>query len=127
MKTSKKDIEILERKEFLDTYSEFTKWIWSLGFRSGNYKENTTALDYHYSYYNEYIDALYGIEHYINDILNLSIRFLRDTNEHKIMFIGDISSSTTLHTIEQAKELILIKAKKIKTEQLSKLNSLTNI
>lgn len=131
MKKTKKElertIEILERQKFLDVYSEFTKWLYSLGFRQGHYwKESATPNDYHYSHYNKHIDALYSVEHYVHDVLGLSIRFLRDRYEHKFMFIGDIGLYSETYTIEETKELILNDVRRLRDEQLSKLGALAS-
>lgn len=128
MKKTKKElertIEILERQKFLDVYSEFTKWLYSLGFRQGHYwKESATPNDCHYSHYDKHINALYSVEHYVHDVLKLSIRFLRDRHEHKFMFVGDMGSYSEIYKIEQTKELILIEVRKLRDEQLSKLSA----
>jgi hypothetical protein len=57
---TKKDKKFEGRQKFLDVYSEFNEYIESLGFRLGHYwKENTTAHDFHYSFYDKYIDSLF--------------------------------------------------------------------
>lgn len=129
MKKTKKElertIEILERQRFLDVYSEFNKWLYSLGFRQGHYwKESATLSDYHWSHYDKDIDSLHSVECYVHDVLKLEIRFLRDRHEHKFMFVGGMGSTSIIYTIDQMKELILNDVKELKNEQLSKLNSL---
>lgn len=129
MKKTRKELEqqvnILEREKFLKVYSEFNEWLSSLGFRAGHYwKESATSNDFHYSHYNEYIDALHSVEHYVHDVIKLSIRFLRDRHEHKFMFVGNIGSFSETYTIEQTKELILAEVKKLRDEKLAELKEL---
>jgi hypothetical protein len=131
MKKTKKElrrtVEILERQRFLDVYSEFNKWLYSLGFRQGRYfKETSTPLDYHWSHYDKDIDSLHSVECYIHDTLNLAIRFLRDRHEHKFMFVGEMGSSSITYTIDQTKELILNDVRKLRDEQLAKLSALAS-
>lgn len=120
-----REVEILKREKFLNVYSEFTKWIYSLGFRSGHYiNESSTINDYHWSHYEKHIDALYSVEHYIHDVLQLSIRFLRGRHKHEFMFVGEYGSFSEVVTLEQAKEIILTDVRVLRDEQLSKLNKL---
>jgi hypothetical protein len=124
MKSTKKELKL--RIDFLKVYSEFDNWLTSLGFRCANFKESTNYSSYHWSHYNEHIYSLYSVERYLHDILNLSINFMRDRFEHKIMFVGEMGSHSTVNTIEQAKELILIEVRKLRDEQLSKLSALAS-
>jgi hypothetical protein len=119
--------EFNERKRFLDVYSEFDKWLKSIGFRAGHYwTESATPLDCSYSHYKDHIDSLYGVEHNIHDVLKLSIRFLRDRHEHKFMFVWEMGSYSETTNIEQTKELILIEVRKLRDEQLAKLSALVS-
>lgn len=132
MKKSKKElertVEHLERQRFLDVYAEFNKWLNSLGFRHGHYwKESTTPLDFHWSHYDKDIDSLYSVECYVHDTLKLSIRFLRDRNEHKFMFVGEMGAASTTYSIGETKELILLEVRRLRDEQLSKLMALSGI
>lgn len=130
MKKTKKElertIEILERQKFLDVYTEFDRWLLSLGFRSANTKESMGHLNYHWGHYDEHINSLYSVECYLHDTLKLSIYFLRDRYVHKIMFIGEIGSYSETTTIDETKELILIQVRKLRDEQLSKLSVLAS-
>lgn len=130
MKKTKKElertVEILERQRFLDVYSEFNRWLLSLGFRSANYKESMGHLNYHYTHYDKHIDSLHSVECYLHDTLKLSIHFLRDRYEHKFMFVGVMGSVSETTNIEQTKELILIEVRKLRDEQLSKLGALAS-
>lgn len=120
--------EILDRKMFLNVYSEFDNWLRSIGFRAGHYwKECATSLDFHYSHYDNDINSLYGVECYMNDTLKLAIRFLRDRNEHKFMFVGEMGASSEVYSIEKTKELILSQVRELRDEKLSKLKELENI
>lgn len=134
-KKSKKELlEILEQKEmterkvFLDVYHDFNTWLRSLGFRAGKYTECATPADYHYSWYDKYIDSLHGVELYFHDTLKISIRFLRDRNTHKFMFVaGSIGEHGEVRSIEQVKELLLNKVREIRDEKLAALKELESI
>ena len=120
--------EFNERKRFLDVYSEFDKWLKSIGFRAGHYwTESATPLDCSYSHYKDHIDSLYGVEHNIHDVLKLSIRFLRDRHEHKFMFVGEMGSHSEVHSLEQTKEIILNKVRELRDSRLAELNELINL
>lgn len=123
MKKQRKQ-EILERESFLKTYSDFDSWLRSIGFRSSNIKESMSHRNYHYSHYDEKVDSLYSVENYIHDVIRLSIHFLRDRNEHKLMFVGSLGRSSEVISLDEAKEFIREEVLKIKNEELSKLNSI---
>ena len=129
MKKIKKELEtivgILERKQFLDVYSKFDEWLSSIGFRSGCYEQGS-YYNYHWSHYDKYIDSLYSVELYLHDTLKLSIRFMRDRNIHKMMFVGEMGSCSETYNISEMKELILIEVRKLRDEQLSKLSALAS-
>jgi hypothetical protein len=125
MKKSKKELEFLERKNFLDVYADFDRWLISVGFKSAKFKESMDHLNYHWSHYDKDIDSLYSVECYLHDTLKLRINFLRDRYEHKFMFVGEMGSYSKTTNIEQTKELILIELRKLRNEQLSKLNELS--
>lgn len=132
MKKSRKELEdtiqMLERQRFLDVYTNFDKWLSSLGFRVGHYwKESTTSMDCHYSHYDKHINSLYGVEHYIQDAVKLSIRFLRDRYEHKFMFVGKIGSHSKVYSVDETKELILIDVRKLRDEQLQQLSPIMSL
>jgi hypothetical protein len=132
MKKTKKElklertVEILERQRFLDVYTEFDRWLLSLGFRSANTKESMEHLNYHWRHYDKHIDSLYSVECYLHDTLKLSIHFLRDRYEHKFMFVGEMGSFSETTNIEQTKELILIEVRKLRDEYLTKLSALAS-
>jgi hypothetical protein len=130
MKKTKKqferNVEILERQIFLDVYTEFDRWLLSLGFRSANTEESMGHLNYHWGHYDKHINSLYRVECYLHDTLKLSIHFLRDRNKHKFMFVGEMGSCSEITNIEQTKELILIELRKLRDEQLTKLSALAS-
>lgn len=112
-----------ERQKFLDVYNDFDKWLYSLGFRSGNWKESSNHLAYNYSHYEQKINALYGVEVYINEVLNLALYFNRDRYEHKFMFVGEMGMhSETLSLVEMmdsiAKDCRRLKEQKLKDLEL---------
>lgn len=113
--------------KFQQVYSEFNDFIKTLGFRSGHYwSESSTVNDYNYSHYKKQIDSLWGVEHYINDELSLSFRFLRDRNEHKFMIV-DGGAYSDVYLIDRFKEIILnsvIEVRDIKLKELEKYKNL---
>lgn len=128
MKTKNKsksfsDNEIKERQKFIDIYNDFDKWLRSLGFRSGNYRESSSYSAFNYSHYEEKIKSLYGVEVYINEVLNLALYFTRDRYEHKFMFVGEMGMhSDTLSLVEMmdsvSKDCRALKDKKLKELEL---------
>ncbi|MFY8160486.1 MAG: hypothetical protein ACOVNU_04090 [Candidatus Kapaibacteriota bacterium] len=128
MKRSKKklekSVEFSERLLFLDVYTEFDRWLSSLGFRTANTKEGMSLLNYHYTHYDKHIDSLYSVERYLHDDLKLSIHFLRGRYEHKIMFVGEMGTYSETKTIDQAKETISIEMRELINEELTKLGNL---
>lgn len=116
-----------DRKEFLIIYSEFDKYLLSLGFRKSTYNETSTFNDYHYSYYDNYVSSLYGVECFKHDILQFSIRFLRDRYEHKFLLLFVEEKELTTTTIQESKEIILTIVRQLRDEKLLALNKLTNI
>ena len=120
--------DLKERQKFLDVYTEFNDWLSTIGFRRGHYwTESTTSSDYHYSMYDKYIDALYGVEHYVHDILKFDIRILRDRNEHKILFVGNAYTFSEVYSLENAKQEILNELRTIRDTKLKELETLKNI
>lgn len=117
-KKQKKEYD--ERKIFVDKYSRFTIWLYDLGFRSAYFGERGRPLDYFYEIYHDYIDHLTGIEYFIFDDLGIHLRFIRDRDEHKVMFI-QYSMDFKCVPLEDAKEFILNKVKMRKDELLQKL------
>ena len=102
-KELKKSLEFQIRMEFLSVYTEFDKWLSLYNFKSMH--SNTTS-DYLYSHYSQSIKTLYGVEHYKNDFLRISIRFLRDKDKHVFMFVGDIGSYSEVYEIEEFKNIL---------------------
>lgn len=126
-KYEERRVELLERQNFLDVYTEFNRWLFSLGFRTANTKESMTHINYHYAHYNKHIDSLCSVEKYLHDALKLSVYFLRDTHEHKIMFVGEMGSHSETKTIDQAKEQISIEMRKLIDKELCKLGELESL
>lgn len=115
--------EIKERQKFLDIYNDFDKWLRSLGFRVGDYKESSSHLAYNYSHYEQKINSLYGVEVYINEALNLALYFNRDRYEHKFTFLGVMGmQSDTLSLVEMmdsiSKDCRALKEQKLKELEL---------
>ena len=115
-----KDNEYEERRKFLQVYTDFNDWLSKLGFECDN-TYNSTALDYHYSWYDDKLESLCSVEHYINEKLKMSIRFLRGRNEHKFMIVGELGASSELITIDEFKELLKQEVIKLRDEKLAEL------
>ena len=90
----KNSLEEEDRKIFLLDYAQLDNRLHELGFKC---VKTNTPDDYHYSHYNEVIDSLYGIEHFINETLNLSIRFFFS------LFSSFMKEYTRMYTPCQAK------------------------
>lgn len=115
----------MERENFLEVYSDITKWLTDKGFRLGHYwNESSTPMDYHYSHYEEHINALFGVEHYVHDILGFDIRFMRDWNEHKFMFIGELGKYSDTYKPEKFKEKIIFLLKDMKNQKIRELSKI---
>lgn len=110
-----------KRINFIKKYSEFDKWLLSLQFKTQN---TSTYADYHYLHYDNHINSMYGIEHYYNEILNLSIRFIRDSKTHKFMIVGGLGNYSDIILLNEFKNQILTEVKTLKLEQLNKLKLL---
>lgn len=108
------ELEFEKRKQFLITYNtDFDQWMSALNFKS--IRSNTPA-DYHYSHYNEFVQALYGVEVFRNEFLNIDVRFIRDFYEHKFMIVGILGGHSEVYSMEKFKSLILEGVNKSLTE-----------
>lgn len=104
-KKLQEELEYEKRKQFLNSYNtEFDQWMSALHFKT--IRSNTVA-DYHYSHYNEFVKALYGVEVYRNEFLNIDVRFIRDFDEHKFMIVGIMGGYSEVYSMEKFKSLIL--------------------
>lgn len=120
--------ELKTRMEFIEKYSEFDKWVLSLGFRNPKGRETMDVSNYHYSFYNEYIDDMYSVENYLHDVLKLSITFLRDRNEHKFMVVGGIFGGVSeTMSIDEFKNFILGQFRTIRDNKMKELEPLMSI
>lgn len=126
-KELERTVEVLERKQFLNVYFEFNNWLSSIGFRSAKYNEGCSYTQFHYSDYDKFIDSMHSVECYLHDTLDWSIYFLRDRNEHKFMFVGNLGAHSEVYSLEEMKELILIQLRELRDVKLSELNKLINI
>lgn len=111
------EIDFINRKHFIEKYTEFDKWLMSIGFRIGHYWKEPAP--HYYSHYGEIIDSMYSTERYVHDILKTNVCFIRDRNKHLFFNLFTLK----LYTIEQFKDLILEDAKRIKEENLKQLIS----
>ena len=113
-------IEHKKRKQFLQAYTDFNNWLLKLGFESDK-SYNSTHLDCHYSWYDNKIESLCSVEHYINKRLQISLRFLRDRNEHKFMVVGECGSHSELLSLDDFKKEIKDEVIRIRNEKLEEL------
>ena len=116
---NKKDIE--KREEFLQVYSDFDRWLKSIGFCA---KHSNTPDDCFSSFYLDYVDPLYGVEHYTNDVLRASVRFCRDINTHTFIIIPMFGICSDKTSLEDLKSGLLKTCVFAKTEKLKELNNL---
>lgn len=101
-------------------YADFNNWLLKLWFESDkSYK--STHLDYHYSWFDEKLESLCSVEHYINERLKISLRFLRGRNEHKFMVVGELGSYSELLSIDEFKNDIQNEVIRIRDEKLAEL------
>jgi hypothetical protein len=122
MVLEKKEFE--EREKFLNVYQDFDAWLSSFGFER---KFTNTGLDIHYYFYDDYINSLYGVEHYVIESLNFSMRFLRDRFEHKFMFVGKLGSFSETYNIDEMKQFIYQEVEKLLHEKLTELKPLIEL
>ena len=114
--------EIQQRQQFLDIYTSFNEWLRGLGFRTGHYwKESATALDY--NYWND-IDSLYGVEHYINDTLNLAVRFLRCRDKHCFFIVNGLMVLSDKLNLNEMRSHILLVCQNEKERKIKEIENL---
>lgn len=94
---------IEKREKFLSVYFKFDSFLNELGFVKTN---SNTTLDFHYSKYDEIFNSLYSVEYYKNDLLKISLRFLRDRNKHRFIFAGGFASHSQPIDLEEFKLII---------------------
>jgi hypothetical protein len=120
--TKKQLKQIKERQVFLDVYNDFDDWLNGLGFRMGHYwKESGGALDCNYW---KDIESLRSVEHYVNDTLQLSIRFIRLREEHSFHIICGYMLLSRKLSMTEMKDHIFSICQEIKKKKLDKLESL---
>jgi hypothetical protein len=108
-------------RKFFDVYYQFDEWLSNIGFLiQQNFNMNFLKVEeflnptfHKYCYKSNYIVSLWGFESYNHKFLNHEIHFIRDRNEHKIMFIEFCSVSDIL-SLDQAKEFILNNVRKLR-------------
>lgn len=119
--------EIKFRLDFLTVYQDFTEWLYSVGFRPKDINEGSSAEDNWCSAYESYVDSLFGTEVYIHDALKLVLRFARDRNEHKCIFIGMFGCNSDTYPLQDFKNEVMRWLSAEKAAKLEHLNSLTYI
>ena len=112
-----------ETEVFWKVYTDFDKWLQKLGFKE--ITKCKTSLDYNYSFYNKHINSLCGVEHYSNELLNFSIRLLRDKNEHKFMLVGELGTMSDIFTIDEFKKILTQEVVRLKDAKILELSKIT--
>ena len=121
----KKLVTIDKRKEFLMKHNEVDVLLINLKFErtKGNSVDN-----YNYSFYKNYIDDLYSVEKYYNEILNLSFIFIRDRGNYNYLWVNSIKNDNLkdcLYKIEDFKKEIIEQTLLKKQTLLDTLNLIT--
>jgi hypothetical protein len=111
--------DITDREKFIEVYQEFISWLYSIGFKAGS---GGSVKDYNYSFYEDKIDSLCAVEHFFIKEIDVSLRFLRDRNEHKILFVDGLGNMSDIYDIKQAKFIILTHCKEAKNDKMNDLN-----
>jgi hypothetical protein len=122
--SNKKEFEL--RMSFLKVYDEFNLWLRQIGFVV---KHSSTTQDFNYSHYDEYVDSMYGVEFYTHPVLKLSLRFVRDNNEHKVMFVGEglFGEHSEVIPLEDVKPNILEAVRQTRDLRLKELEPLLHL
>ena len=126
-----KDVTSIEKRnferrvKFLKIYTDFDKWLINTLYFKDTHING--VRDYNYSHYKKYIESLYGVEHYKQDSIRLSLIFIRDRHEHKFMFIGEMGSISKVYTINKFKKLIIEDVKRLRDEKLKELDKISMI
>ncbi len=123
-KTAKSFEEYKLRWAFLEVYNDLNRWLAAVGFKS---KMSSTEQDYHYSYYDEHIDSMHSVECYVLEPVKLVIRFMRDRNEHKLMFVAGMVGRSEVMDIDAFKEAILKNVRDLRDEKLKELEPLMTL
>jgi DNA relaxase NicK len=114
-----------KRNRFIEKYQKFDKWLYSIGFRSATFKENSTYLDYNY---HTDIDTMYAVECYIHDTLKLSIRFIRENKRHIFYVTGGApyERSVGIKLVDFQKDIFrqVTELKRKKIQELNKIPTL---
>lgn len=115
-----------ERLEFLRVYLNLNDWLKSFGFEC--YKGyNIGPSDMYHKEYKKYNNPLHGVEYYINEDLNVGLKFMRDSDTHKIniVFFDEMKDVSIGYTIKEFKEIVknyLIHLKKTKIDKLNAID-----
>lgn len=110
-----------QRTVFLKVYTDFNAWLSLLGFLP-NKSLKSTPKDYHYGHYAKRINDLWGVENYVNDKLKIDLHFLRATDEHKFMIVGEMGSFSDLISIGEFKKEIQELVIKVRNEKQKELD-----
>lgn len=115
--------EIEERQKFLDIYHNFNEFLYSLGFRVASIKESMRPEDNCIFETNQFKSS-HGVERYIHDILNLSVRFCRNHYKHEFVIVGNWNHFSEIIDIEIFKNHIKDWVIQTHSKKLNELNSI---
>ena len=124
--TKKAQREYEERLAFLNTYDEFDQWLRRVGYKC---VQSSTTSDFQWSHYDKLVDPLYSVEYYQHPVLKMDMRFLRDKNEHKLVFVGGgmFGEHSEATTLEDAKTSILAAIITTRDKALQELQPLMDL
>ena len=121
----KKIVTIDKRKEFLMKHNEVDVLLINLKFER---IKGYSVDNYNYSFYKNYINDLYSVEKYYNEILNLSFIFIRDRGNYNYLWVNSIKNDNLkdcLYKIEDFKKEIIEQTLLKKQTLLDTLNLIT--
>lgn len=124
--TKKARQEYEERLAFLNTYDEFDQWLRRVGYKRA---QSSTTSDFQWSHYDKLVDSMYSVEYYRHPVLKMDMRFLRDKNEHKLVFVGGgmFGEHSKVVTLEDAKASILAAIVSTRDKAMQELQSLMGL
>lgn len=112
------ELEFTKRVHFLEKWSGFNEWLFSVGFRNNHYWKEPCFI--HYSWFNTLIDnGPNSTERYNHDKLETRIDFIRSHNQHVVLDLWDMK----LKFMNDYKQEIIERLRKIKNEKILILSS----
>lgn len=117
---------IEDRLEFINIYDEFSRWLEEIGF---SFISSNTSADIVYKSYETKLGdtTMFGVECITIQELDLTIRFVRAHDVHKILIVDiyevsvDLPINSITMNIDEAKEFILFLIKMSRDKKLKDL------